>query len=83
MEQYHFPDVFLVTQQQQQKDPHEYDTKKNHFSNDLKLLLEKLRILSFVNQLSTLSTETKITLSQMRTPSAGPTVKQMFDLNNT
>lgn len=31
--------------------------QKNHFSNDLKLLLEKLRILSFVNQLSTLSTK--------------------------
>lgn len=32
------------------------------FSNDLKLLPEKLRILSFVNQLSTLSTENKIIL---------------------
>lgn len=54
MEQYNFPCVFLVAQQrqQQQKDPHENDTKKkNNFSHDLKVLLEKLRILSFGNQL--------------------------------
>lgn len=55
MKRYNFPDVFLVTKQKQEKQIHVNMVDKSHFSNDLKLLLVKLRILSFVNQLSTLS----------------------------